>query len=136
MNALCPSLIACVVNCFNCMQYVIQLVQDAINSMRDVGLPIDEKCWRGYVTAALQKGDIRCALRGLHEMTTVDNIDKPSLNDVYVPLLEYLAKHDMPRELVAVVRNMEEREIRVDSATWKKVEKMRRFDIVLEELEK
>jgi hypothetical protein len=67
----------------------------------------------------------------------VDGVESPSVEGVYAPLLEHLAKMDMPREVVAVVRDMEARKKQsVDSATWKKIEKMRRFDVVMEELEK
>jgi hypothetical protein len=116
---------------------VVQLVREAIETMRNVGLPVEEPCWRGYMSVALQRGDVKSALQSLHEMTVVDGVESPSVEGVYAPLLEHLAKMDMPREVVAVVRDMEARKKQsVDSATWKKIEKMRRFDVVMEELEK
>ena len=100
--------------------------------MREVKLPVDEDCWRGVIVAALRRGKAEVALEALREMTAVDHIEKPSATGVYVPLLEFMAERDMTSEVISVLRDMELRSVVIDSKTWKKLEKMRRFHIVMD----
>ena len=104
--------------------------------MRDLGLEVDDRCWQSVITAALRHGDSKTALRSLRDMTRIDEIEKPSLEMIYKPMLDHFVQHDMPQEVVTIVRHMESRKVSVDTNTWKRVEKMRRFDMVMDALDK
>merc|ERR1712000_561691 len=107
-----------------------------LDNMRSVGLQPDEECWSGVIRAALLVRNPKGAISALKTLCEVDDISCPSSEKIYGPILDYLAEHDLPRDIVTVIRDMESRNVTVDKATWKKIERMRRFDTILDAFEK
>ena len=115
-----------------------KMLLEVVDSMRDVQVNPDKHCRLRAVRAALALG------RPDHAMRTVDDIRTASASglreepdsDIYAPILRSLARDDMPTEVVTVITQMDKAGIPVDNDTWKCIESMRRFDMVLESLER
>jgi hypothetical protein len=117
-------------------QYTMLL--EVVDSMSDVHVIPDKHCKLRYVQASLATGQYNQAIQiaeRMRETSALSDIEEPDL-DIYKPILLYLATNDLPEEVVRVIELMDAAGVAIDSDTWGGVERMRRFDIVLENFER
>jgi hypothetical protein len=114
------------------------LLLEVVNSMSDVHVIPDRHSRLRSVQATLAVGQLQEALDITEQMWEVSDTDatqQPDL-DIYLPILEYLASNDLPREMTEVVERMDACGVSIDRETWSRMGRMRRFDLVLEALER
>ena len=131
------------------------LVLQAMESMRVVHVSADKHCSLRAIQACLATGHHDQAIRiaddaclssrggggrgGNMPNGAAETVDESSGSDhdldLYQPILEYFATNDLPMEIIHLMEKMETG-IAIDSASWSCIQRMRRFDIVLESIER
>lgn len=131
------------------------LLLQVVESMRGVHVTPDKHCHMRAIQSSLATHQYVQAIRIAEDMLMrsassssirssdndsggdldLDETTAPDL-DIYKPILLYLAGNDLPTEVIQVVKQMDAAGVSIDSDTWTCVEKMRRFDIVLEFFER
>ena len=119
-----------------CKKERFGMVLEVVDSMYMAQVIPDKHCIMRYIEAALALRQYDNAIKITHTGIYSEACKKTPDLDVYKPIIFHLIENDLPTELVGIIDMMDRKNVCVDFDIWQRMEEMRRFDIVLEYLEK